>query len=346
MLDLSRFTPIVLLTAHGPAEALLDEIGIQHEVWGPFTEPGHPFRYLLALLRALRWLKQQKVNLVHLNRANDWRPAELLAMRFLGIPVVTHFHTVNIDCAPATRWSTVIAAVSAHVAQHSATQNIPAHVIYNAVELARFSRGDDLRQQLDIDQDEVVVSFVGQIREIKGIADFVSMAKKVTGEKTRFLIAGQCRDKAAMGDAYSEDELHELISGDPRIKYCGYVDQVESIYKTSDVIVVPSRWEEPFGLVCIEAGAAGLPVVATRAGGLPEVIVDGVTGLLVDIGDIQAMSEQVQTLLDNAPLRARLGKAARIRVEEEFTDKPVRALENLYESLLASPTEKMSQLVT
>ena len=334
LLDRNRFFPIVLLSAHGPAETLLDEMSIQHEVWGSLTEPVKPLQYIRTLLRTCVWLKRQQVKIVHLNRANDWRPAELLAMHICRIPVVTHFHTVNLDRAPATRWSNAIAAVSSFVAQHSDTQGVPTRVIYNTVDLNRFSFGSNLRCQLDIRADYIVVSFIGQIREIKGVVDFVDMAKEVLGDHVRFLIAGQCRDKSVIGDAYSEEEIQHLISSDLRIRYCGFVERVEDVYRTSDIVVVPSRWEEPFGLVCIEAGAAGLPVVATRAGGLPEVIVDGITGLLVDIGNVQDMAHQVQKLVDDVDLRTSLGKAARLKVAQEFTDKPVRALEDLYQSLL------------
>jgi glycosyltransferase involved in cell wall biosynthesis len=334
LLDRNRFDPIVLLSAHGPAEALLVEIGVQHEVWGPLTEPGRVLPYLRALLRTCVWLKRHQISLVHMNRANDWRPAELLAMRICRIPVVTHFHTVNLDRAPATRWSNAIAAVSGYVARHADTQGVPTSVIYNTVDLVRFSQGHSLRNPLGIAADQIVVSFIGQIRDIKGIADFVSMAMQIPDKKVRFLIAGQCRDKATLGDAYTEEELRHLISSEPRIQYCGYVERVEDIYRTTNILVVPSRWEEPFGLICIEAAAAGLPVIATRAGGLPEVIVDGITGLLVDIGDVPKMAHHVQRLLDDAKLRTALGKAARLRVEQEFTHKPVRTLETLYESLL------------
>jgi glycosyltransferase involved in cell wall biosynthesis len=334
LLDRSRFEPIVLLSAHGPAQALLDSMGISHEAWGPLAEPGRPWPYLRRLLRTCLWLRRQGVDLVHMNRANDWRPAELLAMRLCRIPIVTHFHTVNLDHAPATRWSSAIAAVSDYVGRHSDTQGVPVAVIHNSVDLGRFSGGSSLRESLGIGADQVVVSFVGQIRDIKGIADFVAMARQVAGGRVCFLIAGQCRDKASMGDAYTEEELSRMIADDHRIRYCGYVERVEDVYRTSDVVVVPSRWEEPFGLITIEAGAAERPVVATRAGGLPEVIVDGVTGLLVEPGDVPALARQVQSLVDDAGLRASLGCAARARVEQEFTDKPVRTLERLYEALL------------
>lgn len=334
LLDRSRFSPIVLLSAPGPGEARLRELAIPYRVWGPLTEPGNPITYLYKLFATLAWLRREGVAIVHMNRANGWRPAEIVAARLARIPVVTHFHTVNQDCAPATRWSTAIAAVSAYVAQHSATQGVPASVVYNAVDLERFSGGASLRERLNIPREAVVVSFLGQIRWIKGLEDFVAMAEQIHGKGVRFLIAGACRDKNVIDDAYSEEELSALISHDPRICYCGYVGRVEDIYRTSDIVVVPSRWEEPFGLVCIEAGAAGLPVVATRMGGLPEVIVDGVTGALAEAGDVSALAEKVQILVDDPGLRRAQGNAGRERVEQEFTDKPVRALEKLYDSMV------------
>ncbi len=334
LLDKRRFTPVVLLSAHGPAEALLDELGIRHQVWGPLSEPNKLLDYLRALIRTCLWLKRERIDLVHMNRANDWRPAEILAMKLCRVPVVTHFHTVNLDRAPATRWSSAIAAVSRYVAEHSDTQGVPPSVIHNTVELARFAQGVSLRDRFGIDAGHVVVSFVGQIREIKGVADFVHMAGEVAGDHIRFLIAGQCRDKSRISDAYTEAELNDLIAGDPRIRYCGYVEQVEDVYRTSDIVVVPSRWEEPFGLISIEAAAAGLPVVATRTGGLPEVVVDGVTGALVDAGDTHAMARCVSKLVNDADLRAKMGQAAHERATQEFTGKPVHVLEQLYESLM------------
>lgn len=334
LLDRKLFDPIVLLSGRGPAEALLQEAGVQYQVWGPMTEPGNPIRYARAVARTCLWMKRHKIALVHMNRANDWRPAELLALRICRIPVVTHFHTVNTDHAPATRWSQAIAAVSNYVATHSDTQNVPTTIVHNTVDVARFGQGASLRESLGIAPDHQIVSFIGQIREIKGVADFIAMSRLVTGKHVRFLIVGQCRDKAAMGDACTEEELRRLIGDDPRVKYCGYVEQVEDIYRTSDIVVVPSRWQEPFGLICIEAGAAGKPIIATRSGGMPEVIMDGVTGFLVEIGDTQSMATRVQQLLDDTVLRNAMGTAARRRVIQEFTHKPMRVLEHLYTALL------------
>jgi glycosyltransferase involved in cell wall biosynthesis len=249
--------------------------------------------------------------------------------------VVTHFHTVNVDHTPASRWSTAIVAVSKYVKSHADTQGIPTTVIHNSVDETRFNSGKNLRGEFDIRPDDIVVSFVGQIRQIKGLDDFVAMAKRITGKNIHFLIAGQCRAKSVMPDAYSREELMALIATDSRIRYCGYLDQIEDLYRTSNIVVAPSRWQEPFGLVCIETGAAGLPLVTTRVGGIPEIIEDGVNGMMVDPGDVTALTDKVQQLIDDPTLRATLGKNARIHVERDFTEKPVRALEAFYDTLLA-----------
>jgi UDP-N-acetylmuramate--alanine ligase len=80
------------------------------------TEYRSPIQYIGAIVRSLRWLRQREIDVIHMNRANDWRPAELVAARLARIPVVTVFHTVNLDRAPATRLSNVIAAVNVELA--------------------------------------------------------------------------------------------------------------------------------------------------------------------------------------------------------------------------------------
>jgi glycosyltransferase involved in cell wall biosynthesis len=120
-----------------------------------------------------------------------------------------------------------------------------------------------------------------------------------------------------------------MIGGDQRIRYIDYVTQPENVYQTSDIIVMPSRWQEPLGLINLEAGACRKPVVATRVGGIPEAIDDGVTGYLVDPGDVEGLTRRVRQLMDNPEERIRMGEAGRLRVEREFTTKPVIEFENL-----------------
>ena len=88
-----------------------------------------------------------------------------------------------------------------------------------------------------------------------------------------------------------------------------------ALYQGADIAVVPSLWREPFGLVAVEAMAAGLPVVASDTGGLSDIVRPGQTGLLVPPGDAAALAAALETLLDDAALRARMGAAGRIQAE-------------------------------
>jgi glycosyltransferase involved in cell wall biosynthesis len=91
---------------------------------------------------------------------------------------------------------------------------------------------------------------------------------------------------------------------------------------------------EGFGLVAVEAAAAGVPVVASRLGALPEIVSDGETGLLVRPGDADALADALRRLLDDRELRARFGMAARLRARRFAPDVATAQIEGLYRSLL------------
>jgi glycosyltransferase involved in cell wall biosynthesis len=333
LLDRSRFHPVLLLPGEGPITPELKERKIDYAIWGALTEPGNPFRYLKAMWRMMRFLRHHKVDILHINHSNSWRPAELLTAMLMRVPILTHYHTVNADPSPFVSKSTAVIAVSDYVAQHSLPDGVPKHVVYNPVELARFDAARDIRHDLGFDAHNILVTFLGQIRDIKGVGDFIEMAKRLSHPDVRFLIAGECRDPEKFEGSYSEASLQAAFAGDPRLRYLGYLSRVEDLYRSSDIIVVPSRWQEPLGLINLEAGACHKPVVATRSGGIPEIIIDGENGFLVEIGDVDALAERTARLIEDADLRQRMGAAARARVESVFTTEPVRKLESIYEKL-------------
>jgi L-malate glycosyltransferase len=180
-----------------------------------------------------------------------------------------------------------------------------------------------------------VVSFVGQIRDIKGIDLFLRMARAIPAPTVSFLIVGECRDPQRFPGSYTEQRLRDEIGGDPRIRYLGYRKDVENVYRASDVVVMPSRGGEPFGLINIEAGASRKPIVATRNGGVPEVIEHGENGFLVEPEDLAGLTRYTTLLIEDRELRQRMGERARQIVEERFTSQPVRQLERVYERLLS-----------
>jgi glycosyltransferase involved in cell wall biosynthesis len=123
--------------------------------------------------------------------------------------------------------------------------------------------------------------------------------------------------------------------------------QLADLYRRASVFVMPSFYET-FGISVIEAMAFGLPVVATRTGGLPEVVDDGVTGILVPAGDAEALADALIRLLRDPDLRRRMGQAGQERVRAEFTiDRVVSQTLAVYESVILNKSElRASQEMT
>ena len=334
ILNRERYCPIVLLPDPGPIEPRLRKLGIRYEIWGQDHEPAGKSRYVLDTLRIARFFKRNRVDLLHINHAGYWRPAEIVAAKLAGVPVVTHYHRVVRKPGPFIKYSSLIVAVSEFTAFHSEPKSLPNVVVYNSVNVGRFDAAQDIRAELGLSTDDVVVSFVGQIREIKGIDLFIRMAHRIPARNVRFLIAGACRDPQKFEGSYTEERLRFEIGSDSRIRYIGYRTDAHNIYHSSDIIVMPSRWGEPFGLVNIEAGAARKPVVATKDGGIPEIIGHGENGFLVERDDLDGLVRHTALLIESKSLRHGMGQKGRDIVNQHFTQAPVRKLERAYDALL------------
>ncbi len=335
LIDRTRFEPLVLLPNKGRVLPLLDQLEVPYVIWGQAHEPEGALRYASDIAMSLRLFRRRRVDLLHINGANYWRPAEIFAARLLRIPIVTHYHVVVDKPGPFVKYSALIVAVSAYTAEASEPKSVPKAIVHNSVVLERFDGARDIREELGLSSDDVVVSFVGQIRDIKGVDLFIRMAHSIPLASAKFLIVGECRDPNRFPGSYTEGRLRSEIGGDTRIRYVGYRADVENVYRASDVIVMPSRSGEPFGLVIIEAGASRRPIVATRDGGMPEVIQHGENGFLVDREDVAALVHHTTLLVNDRELRRRMGQRARQIVEDRFTERPVRDLERAYDRLLS-----------
>jgi glycosyltransferase involved in cell wall biosynthesis len=107
---------------------------------------------------------------------------------------------------------------------------------------------------------------------------------------------------------------------------------IRALYAQADMAVVPSIWQEPFGLVAVEAMASGRPVCASRVGGLQDIVLEGETGLLFDAGDAEGLARCLARLLDDGPLRSKMGVAARDRAETQYDWR--RIVERYYPPIL------------
>ena len=329
LMNRELLTPVLLLPHSGPIEDELKQSNLQYQVWGPLTEPGSFLNYFKGFIRAVKFFRQKKIDVIHINSSNFWRPAELLAAWIFRIPVIAHYHVINDEPGPFMKLCRAAISVSQYTAKQSLPIKLKKPVIYNPIDLKRFDSGCTLRKELGIRPEQIVVVFLGQIREIKGVADFINMAHRISNPDVCFLIAGECRDPIKFSGSYTEQNLVDLAAGDTRIRYIGYVKKVENVYHTADIVVVPSRWQEPLGLINLEAGACYKPVVATRVGGIPEVIHDGENGFLVEPEKIEDLVARVDQLINNPNLRNRMGAAGRRLVENKFTTQPVIEFQKL-----------------
>lgn len=170
------------------------------------------------------------------------------------------------------------------------------------------------------DSKPVQIGVIGQVGEWKGHEDLIEalsylQADGVEGE------AFQC-NVYGTGDRDYQHKLNrkaERFGVAESIQWHGFVEDIASIYENLDIVVVPSRHEEPFGLVAAEAGLWKLPVVVTEQGGLPEVVVDEETGFVVDAESPRQIADRLRRLASDPAQRARMGRDGRARVEEKFT---------------------------
>jgi glycosyltransferase involved in cell wall biosynthesis len=157
--------------------------------------------------------------------------------------------------------------------------------------------------------DAPVVGYVGRIERRKGVLDLVAAAHRIRAGGARVVLVGD--------DPYDTDrEYYGQVRSSPEVEHYGWVDGAAGLMPALDVLVLPSR-QEPFGTVLAEAMNAGTPVVATRVGGLAEVVDDGVTGRLVEPGDPAALAAAVADVLVH---REAMGAAGRERAKRWHAD--------------------------
>lgn len=217
------------------------------------------------------------------------------------------------------RLPTARVANSRHVADAVYGTCEPLHVVYNAVDDSYFETAaprDQARAKLGLPADATVIGIPGTLRAVKG-HDFALRAL------ASWLRHGHARALAVSGS--TDSQYAQVLQTDAarlgilqQVAFVGRQADMRDFYDACDVALVPSR-SESFGRVAAEAMARGVPVVSSRAGGLPEVVQDQENGLSVDYGDEPALLRAVETLLADADLRERLRAHALEAARSRFT---------------------------
>ncbi len=164
---------------------------------------------------------------------------------------------------------------------------------------------------------QIAIGIIGQVGQWKGHDDLIEALRELRAEGLSF----SCTIYGAGKPEYLSalKERIERFGLATNVRHAGFVNNPREMYGAIDICVVPSRFEEPFGMVAAEAAHFGVPVVATRRGGLPEIVQDGLTGYLVEAEAPRQLAEKLRLLIEDAALRRKMGVAAREYASAQFT---------------------------
>jgi len=210
-------------------------------------------------------------------------------------------------------------------------------VIHSGVDLQQFSKGAKQhtrkREELGIPSDSLVIGYVGWLIPIKGVTYLVSAMAKVAEKYPKSLLV-----LVGKGDDKGEEEIKlkeqvERAGLESKVRFLGWRSDVDEIMGCCDIFVLPSL-NEGMGRVLVEAMAAGLPIVASRVGGIPDLVEDGKNGLLVPPADASALESAISDLLADKKNRKRMGKAGKKMCRPYSAEAMVEQIDDLYRDLL------------
>ena len=335
--DLESMRALMALLPH--VRLRIDDLG--HEISGKQNNKVHKLisslkntGAVISILRLSSYVRRHKIDVLHsTDRPRDALLTTLLS-RLSGCPNVIHFHNAwSPEMGGLTNWGlekctgvlaisefTRLSLLGGGVADHKI------HTVLNAIDPTQFDPNKItpgvLRREWGIGKNTPVVGIVARPILWKGHMELVEALAQVKTviPAVRLVIVGATSTKTAPAGNPFVNALRQRISEldlTAHVVWAGWHDDMPGVMSDMDVVAVPS-WEEPFGLVVTEAMAMERPVVGYCSGGLPEIITDGVEGLLVPHKDITALASALTALLSDPERRAEMGRRGRQRVLQHF----------------------------
>ena len=306
-------------------------------------------RSQFLLFRLTQVMKSYRPHIVH---SHNWGTIEaVLAARLARVPITIHSeHGYNVEMLQgmplrrrllrralypmADALFTVTEELRVFHARQAWVSPERFRVIHNGVDTQRFSPRPEarprLREELGLPPDSFVVGTVGRMVPIKDQLTILRAAEVLSGRgiDTRVLLVGWGAEKARL-----QHHIDSSAALAGRVVLGGRFGNIPKLLNAMDVFVLASL-REGMSNTLLEAMASGLPVLATRVGGNPEVVEEGRSGWLFSPGDVEALSEHLYQLAVHSAVRCRLGAAARQRAVERFSlERMLQEYENLYHEL-------------
>ncbi len=311
----------------------------------PLFDPYPP--YMLALATKMAEVADyEKLDILHVHYAIPHAVSAHIASEIVSskkLKFITTLHGTDITLVgrdasylPITRFSIevsdAVTAVSRWLKDETITHfgtRKEIEIIPNFVDPARFRRHDSPYAHLLGDTGDKLLCHVSNFRPVKRIMDVLAVFERVSRMvPSRLAMIGDGPDRSRAEAFCRENNLRD------RVFFLGNVPNLEEILGGANLFLLPSN-AESFGMAALEAMASEVPVIATRAGGMPEVVVEGETGFLLPVGEVDAMAERAIAILSDSRLERRLGRAGRAVAEEKFhVDRVVPMYRQCYERVI------------
>jgi len=312
--------------------------------------------YELALAsRLVDVVRFEKLDILHVHYAIPHASAAFMAKQILltygiYIPVVTTLHGTDITLVGRDRTfkpvvtfsinkSDGVTAVSNHLRNDTyqffeIEQDIK--VIPNFIDLTRFSlKAKDHFKKAIAPAGEKIVAHTSNFRKVKRTEDVIRIfAKLIEKIPAKLLMVGDGGDRSKC------EQLSRDLGVSDSVRFLGKQDAIEEILSVSDLFLMPSE-SESFGLAALEAMACKVPVISSNAGGLPELNVEGVTGFLKNVGDVDGMAEKAVYILEDEHRLATFKENALKRAHEFDLAKILQLYENYYVEVIERTKEKV-----
>ena len=345
--------PTVVTLAHPGTPNYLESEGvkivrIEPPRYSDFLTWTLVYNYMMADL-AISLHRKERFDLIH---AHDWMTfvAGSVMKHALDIPMVASFHSTergrrgglptsfdkmfnDIEWLGSYEAKQVIAVSNSVKLELINQLNVPqqkVNVVHNGMEFKRAQVSDNFKSNFALPNERILL-FVGRLVWEKGVADLVEAAPTILREhpEAKIVVVGE----GGMHDHLLSRSTSLGISD--KVYVTGYLNDrtLHQLYRCADVLIVPSLYE-PFGLIALEGMMNGLPVVASRVGGLREIITDGVDGLLIPPGDSKSIAGTVNRLLSDSALFNKISHDGKSRAKSFRTITMASETKGVYDKTL------------
>lgn len=319
----ARGVEVIVVSSGGDMETALTGIGVVHRKIDIKTKFEFGPKAIISGFRLADIVRKEGVDLIHAHSRVS-QVAAALASSMTGVPYVTtcHGYFIKRSRGIIDTWGTRVVAISDAVKRHLVddldVDESRVELIYSGIDIKKFSRNigaDDVsavKNLMGLGKSPVVGT-IGRLSSVKGQRYLIEAMRDIisVAPEARCLIVGNGPEEASLKALVGSLGLKGSVIF---VESC---DDTHKYLSAMDIFVFPSL-KEGLGIALLEAMASGLACIASRTGGIEDIIADGNNGILVDAGDKSAIADSAVKLLNDESLRDKLGKAARITAGSRF----------------------------